>query len=96
MPNFNDMYLHHYKVSDYGLICKNNPTWGLFLVVPGPDAHLIPQTGLFSLMLRHWRNPVAMPPPPLTDDRIDYNNKGSGRRDKGGVGKRIMTSNESN
>jgi hypothetical protein len=41
MPNFNDVYLHNYKVLDNGLICKNNPKWGLVSVVSGPDAHLI-------------------------------------------------------
>jgi hypothetical protein len=41
MPNFNDVYLHNYEVLDYGLICKNNPKWGLVSVASGPDAHLI-------------------------------------------------------
>jgi hypothetical protein len=41
LPNFNDMYLHNYKVLDYGLICKNNPKLGLVSVPSGPDAHLI-------------------------------------------------------
>ncbi len=41
MPNFNDMYLHNYKVLDYGLICKNNPKRGLVSVASGPDAHVI-------------------------------------------------------
>ncbi len=40
MPNFNDVYLHNYQVLDYGLICKNNPKWGLVSVVLGLDAHL--------------------------------------------------------
>jgi hypothetical protein len=41
MPNFNDVYLHNYEVLDYGLICKNNPKWGLVSVASGPGAYLI-------------------------------------------------------
>jgi hypothetical protein len=33
MPNFNDVYLHNYKVLDYGLICKNNPKLGLLVTL---------------------------------------------------------------
>ncbi len=40
MPNFNDVYLDNYQVLDYGLICKNNPEWGLVSVASDPDAHL--------------------------------------------------------
>ncbi len=40
MPNFNDVYLDNYLVLDYGLICKNNPKWGLVSVASGSDAHL--------------------------------------------------------
>jgi hypothetical protein len=48
MPYFNDIYLHNYKVLDYGLICKNNPEWGLVLVVSGSDAHPNHLSCLFS------------------------------------------------
>ena len=47
------MYLHNYQVLDYGLICKNNPKWGLVLLASGPDGHLIRCTGHFSVM-RKW------------------------------------------
>jgi hypothetical protein len=45
MPNVNDVYLNNYYVLDYGLMCKNNPKWGLVLFMSSPDAHLICQTG---------------------------------------------------
>ncbi len=41
MLNFNYEYFHSYNVLDYGLICKNNPKWGLVSVGSGLDAHLI-------------------------------------------------------
>ncbi len=49
MPNFNDVYLHNYKVLDYGLISKNNPQkWGLVSVASGVNAHLIQLSCCFS------------------------------------------------
>jgi hypothetical protein len=33
---------------DYGLICKNNPKWGLVSVASGPDAHLSHLSCCFS------------------------------------------------
>ena len=41
------MYLHNYQVLDHGLICKNNPKWGLVLLALGPDGHLLRHPGLF-------------------------------------------------
>jgi hypothetical protein len=51
MPNFDDLYLHNYKVLDYGLICKNNHKWGLVSVASGPDALLIHLSCGFSCHL---------------------------------------------
>jgi hypothetical protein len=49
MPNFGDMYLHNYKVLDYGLLCKNNPKWGLVVsVASGPVTHLFCHSCHFS------------------------------------------------
>jgi hypothetical protein len=45
----NDVYLHKYQVLDYGLICKNNPKWGLVSLASGPDGHLIRHPGLFPV-----------------------------------------------
>jgi hypothetical protein len=50
MPNFNDVYLHNYKVLDYGLICKNDPKWGLVSVASGPALWLL------FLSFRHVKN----------------------------------------
>jgi len=38
---FIDVYLHYYEVLEYGLICKNNPKWGLVSLALGLDDHLI-------------------------------------------------------
>jgi hypothetical protein len=50
MPIFNGVYLHNYKVLDYGLIYNINPKWGQVLVASGPDAHLIRRTGCFLVI----------------------------------------------
>jgi hypothetical protein len=61
MPNFDDVYLHTYKVLDYGLIRKNNPEWGLVSVASGPDAHLICLYGCFSCHSDMWKNMARCP-----------------------------------
>jgi hypothetical protein len=43
MLNFDDVYLHNYKVLDYSLIRQ-------VLVASGPDAHLICQTDHFLVI----------------------------------------------
>jgi hypothetical protein len=50
MPNFDGMYLHNYKVLDYGLIYKNNLKWVLVLVVSGLDVHFIYLAGCFLVI----------------------------------------------
>jgi hypothetical protein len=44
----------------YGLICKNNPKWGLVLLASGPDGHLIRCTGHFPVIQQNMNETVIL------------------------------------